>query len=86
MNEKKDQPPRDKGKLSQNAHYVLAHCNFNLDDIFNASFSSWHDNWVLDTCATCHMTFRRDFFEKFSDHINEVVYFSDKYQTKPSRI
>jgi hypothetical protein len=49
-------------------------------------FSSWHDSWILDTGATCHMTFRRDLFEKFSDNIDGVVYFADKSQIKPSGI
>ena len=32
------------------------------------------------------MTFRRDFFETFSDHIDGIIYFSNKSQLKPSRI
>jgi len=57
-----------------------------MEDIFSTSFSSWHDSWILDTDATCHMTFRRDLFEQFSDNIDGVVYFADKSQIKPSRI
>jgi hypothetical protein len=32
------------------------------------------------------MTFRRDFFETFSNHIDGIVYFADKSQLKPSGI
>ena len=49
-------------------------------------FSSWEDTWILDTGATCHMTFRRDCFETFSNHINGIVYFAHKSQLKPSGI
>lgn len=32
------------------------------------------------------MTFKRDFFETFSDDIDGVIYFADKSQIKPFRI
>ena len=32
-------------------------------DLFNASLASWKNDWLLDSGATCHMNFRRDFFE-----------------------
>jgi hypothetical protein len=32
------------------------------------------------------MTFRRDFFETFSNHIDGIIYFSNKSQLKPSGI
>ena len=32
------------------------------------------------------MTFRKDFFETFSDQIDGVVHLADKSQLKPSRI
>ena len=32
------------------------------------------------------MTFRRDFFETFNNHIDKIVYFVDKSQLKPSGI
>ena len=32
------------------------------------------------------MTFRRDCFETFSDHIDGIVYFANKSQLKPSGI
>jgi hypothetical protein len=32
------------------------------------------------------MTFRRDFFETFSNHIDGIIYFADKSQLKPSGI
>ena len=57
-----------------------------MEDVFSTSFSSWYDSWVLDTGATCHMTFRRDLFDQFSDNIDGVVYFSDRSQIKPSGI
>eukprot|EP00253_Pinus_taeda_P023217 PITA_23217 len=34
--------------------------------------------------ATCHMTFRRDFFEELTDNVDGVVYFADKSKLKPS--
>ncbi|XP_059063603.1 uncharacterized protein LOC131856201 [Cryptomeria japonica] len=37
-----------------------------------------------DTGATCHMTFRKDFFETFNDQVDGVVYFADRSQLKPS--
>ena len=57
-----------------------------MEDIFSTYFSSWCDSWVLDIRATCHMTFRRDLFEQFSDNIDGVVFFADSSQIKPLRI
>ena len=57
-----------------------------MEDVFNTYFSSWYDSRVLDIGATCHMTFRSDLFDKFSDNIVEVVYFANKSQIKPSWI
>ena len=38
---------------------------------------------LLDTGATCHMTFRRDYFEDFNDNVDGIVYFVDKSSLKP---
>ena len=57
-----------------------------MEDAFSTSFSSWYDSWVIDIGATCHMTFRRDLFDQFSDNNDGVVYFVDKSQIKPSWI
>lgn len=86
MNENKDQPPPNKGKSSNSTHYIVGHYNFNMNDVFNAAFSSSQDSWISDWEATCHMTFRWDFFETYSDDINGVIYFADKSQIRPSRI
>ena len=58
-----------KGKSPESAHYVVAHCNIGvIEDLFNASLSSWKDAWLLDSGATCHMTFERDLFEEFTEN------------------
>ena len=63
----------------------MAHCNIGVnEDLFNASLASWKNYWLLDSGATCHMTFRRDFFEEFTDNVDGAVYFSDKIKLKPS--
>ena len=42
----------------------MAHCNIGVnEDLFNASLASWKNDWLLDSGATCHMTFRRDFLK-----------------------
>ena len=54
---------KDKGKAPETAYSVVAHCNIGVnEDLLNASLSSWKNYWLLDLGATCHMTFRRDFF------------------------
>jgi hypothetical protein len=50
----------------------------------NTSFSSWEDEWLLDTGATSHMKFQRDFFEDFDDNVDGIVYFADRSSLKPS--
>lgn len=78
---------KGKGKALESAHYVVAHCNIGVtEDLFNASFASWKDDWLLNSRATCHMTFRRDFFEEFTDNVDGVVYFVDKSKLKPSQL
>ena len=84
--QEKDNIILDRAHSSENANYVVAHCNIHMEDVFSTYFSSWYDSWVLDTGATCHTTFRRDFFDQFSDNIDGVVYFVDKSQIKPSGI
>jgi hypothetical protein len=80
----KDKKPPEKDNPLESAHYVVAHCNLGIEEVFSTSFSSWNDTWLLDIGATCHMTFRKDFFETFSDQISGVVYFAGKSQLKPS--
>jgi hypothetical protein len=72
-----------KGKAP--SHYVVSHCNIGVtEDLFNTSFASWGDAWLLDTGATSHMTFRRDLFEDFDDNVDGIVYFADRSSLKPS--
>jgi hypothetical protein len=76
-----------KGKALESTHYIVSHCNIGVtEDLFNTSFASWRDAWLLDTGATSHMTFRRDFFEYFNDNVDGIVYFADKSSLKPSRM
>jgi hypothetical protein len=76
-----------KGKAPESIHYIVAHCNIGVnEDLFNTSFASWRDAWLFNTGATCHMTFRKDFFEDFNDNIDDIVYFADKSSLKPSGI
>lgn len=82
IRDKKELPP-DKGNPPESAHYVVAHCNLGIEEIFSTSFSSWNDIWLLDTGATCHTTFRKDFFETFNDKVDGVVYFANRSQLKP---
>jgi len=63
----------------------VAHYNIGVnEDLFNASLASWKNDWLLDSRATCHMTFRRYFFEEFTDNVDGVIYFTDKSKLKPS--
>jgi hypothetical protein len=46
----------EKGKA--HVHYVVSYCNIGVtEDLFNTSFASWGDAWLLDTGATSHMKF-----------------------------
>jgi hypothetical protein len=73
-----------KDKALKSAGYIVSHCNIGvIEDLFNTSFTSWRDAWLLDTYATCHMTFQRDFFEDFNDNVDSIVYFVDKSSLKP---
>ena len=51
--------------------------------MFNTSFASWRDTWLLDTGATCHMTFGKEFFEELNDNVHGSAYFVDKSSLKP---
>ena len=73
----KKEQVQDKGNPPKSAHYVVAHCNLGIEEALSTLFS-WNDIWLLDTEATCHMTFRRDFFENFSDQIDGVVHLAVK--------
>ena len=62
--EKGKTPDRDKGKALESAHHVVAHCNNGvIEDLFDVSFTSWRNDWLLDLGATCHMNFRKDFLK-----------------------
>jgi hypothetical protein len=37
---------------------------------------------LLDTGATCHLTFQRDFFEEMNDNLEGVVYFAYRSNLK----
>lgn len=68
-----------KGKALESSHYVVAHFNIGVsEDLLNDSLVSWKNAWFLDSGATCHMSFRRDLFEEFTDNVDGVVYFTDK--------
>jgi len=57
----------------------VAHCNIGVkEDLFNASLASWKNDWLINSGATFHMNFRRDFFEEFTDNVDGVVYFANK--------
>jgi hypothetical protein len=76
-----------KGKAPESTHYFVAHCNIGVtEDLFNTSFASWRDAWLLDTSATYHMTFRRDIYEDLNDNVHGIVYFVDKSSLEPSGI
>lgn len=78
-------PDKGKGKKLESAHYVVAHCNIGVTKVlFNASLASWKDDWFLDSGATCHMNFIRDFFEEFTDNVDGSIYFAYKSKLKPS--
>jgi hypothetical protein len=73
-----------KGKTPKPAQFVISHCNIGInEDLFKTSFSSWRDAWLLDTGATCHMNFQRDFFEELNDNVDGVVNFADGSSLKP---
>lgn len=38
-NEKKE-PPYNKRKTNEYAHYIVSHYNFNVDNVFNTAYSS----------------------------------------------
>lgn len=49
----------------------------------NTSYISCEDAWLLDTEATCHMSFKRDFFEDLNENIDGAACFADKSNIKP---
>jgi len=78
---------KEKGKSLEFAHYVVAHCNIRVaEDLFNAKLSFWKNDWSFDSRETCHMNFRRNFFEEFTDNFDGAVYFADKPKPNPSRL
>jgi len=54
-----------------------------LSDILKTSLTSWEYAWLLDTGASCHMIFQRDFFEELNFDIDGVVHFANRSQLKP---
>ena len=65
---------RDKGKAHESAHYVVAHCNNGVTrDLFDVSFTSQRNYWLLYLGETCHTTFRKYFFEEFTEKFNRAV-------------
>ena len=39
---------KSKGKASESAHYVVAHCNIGVtEDLLNSSLASQKDDWLL---------------------------------------
>jgi len=56
------------------------------EDLFKTLISSWRDAWLLDTGATCHMTFQRDFFEELNDNVEGAINFSGGSNLKPMGI
>jgi hypothetical protein len=57
-----------------------------LSCMFKTLFASWRDASLLDTGATCHMTFRRDFFEELNENVDGVISFANRFSLKPTRI
>jgi hypothetical protein len=77
----------EKGKAPESTHFVIAHCNIGInEDLFKTSFASWRDAWLLDTGATCHMNFWRDFFEELNDNVEGAIYFADRSSLKPMEL
>jgi hypothetical protein len=78
---------KTKVKLLNPLMSIIAHCNIGInEDLFKTSFDSWRDSWLLDTCATCHMTFWKDFFKELNDNVEGAVYFVDRSSLKPAKI
>jgi hypothetical protein len=76
-----------KGKAPESIHYIFSHFNVGVNEfLFNTSFSSWRDTWLLEKGETCHMTFHRDLFEYLNDNVDGIVYFSYTSSLKPLRI
>jgi len=76
---------KGKGKAPKSAHHAVAHRNIGINqDLFNASLASCKNAWLLDLGENFHMSFRRDFFEQFTDNVDGAIYFVDKSKLKPS--
>lgn len=82
----KQEQQGEQNKASASAHFIIVECNVGLSDLLNTSFTSWEDAWLLDTGASCHMTFQRGFFEELSFDIDGAVYFANRSQLKLSGI
>jgi len=53
-----------------------------MEDMFHTSFASWRDAWLVNTGATFHMKFNKEFFEDLSDNGDVKVYFVDKFEAR----
>jgi len=43
---------------------MVAQCNIGVnEDLFNASLTSWENDWLLDSGETYHMTHRKYFLK-----------------------
>jgi hypothetical protein len=48
----------EKGKASKSTRYIVSHYNIGvIEYLFNTSFCSWRDAWLLDIGEAFHMTF-----------------------------
>jgi len=54
--------------------------------MLNFSYASWEDVRLLDMGGTCHINFKRDFFEELNEDVDGAVYFTDRSKIKSSRI
>lgn len=86
IKERSEKWKQEKNKNPKSARYVVAHCNTTIENLCNTSFASWQDAKLLDTDASCHISFWRDFFKDFNTKIDGVVYFVDRSWIKPSGI
>ena len=55
--EEKDKAPKQpKGNTLESTHYVFSYYNIGFhEDVFNITFPTWRDTWLLDIGATNHM-------------------------------
>ena len=66
----KKEKPLERVNPPKSTNYVIAHCKVEIEEVFSTLNSSLNDTWLLDTSATCHLNFRRDFFETLNDQVD----------------